>query len=452
MVKDAHADDLRVNLSYRQIFSLASPITISILIPQLNVLINSIFLGALSKEALANAGITAIYYLVFAISGSSLNNAMQTVFSRYAGSGRTSAFPTIMSQGILIGLSLSILYMIFTWLAAPGILEVFTDPKAFPEEMGFLNIRIVGLPFLFLFQIGNAFLVASLNSRLLIFGFIMQAFVNIILDYLLIFGHYGFPKMGFNGAALASVIAEGMGMITVFFVLGLTGLKAKYKLLDSFSYHKPFCFRILKVAIPLVFQNFVSIATWLAFFLMIESKGINAKAISNTLRSVFGLAGIFIWAFASTTNVMVSNLLGQGLKDQIEKLVFRISMMSLLFSLVFVLLLNLYPELFFRLFNQDEAFVQEAIPVGRMVSLGLICMSFACIWFNAVTGTGKTRANLIIEIVSVICYIPYTWYVLVYRYSSLSLAWTNELVYWTVMFLLAFAYMKSGRWKRENRI
>lgn len=452
MTKGTIADDLRVNLSYRQIFSLASPITISILIPQLNILINSIFLGALSKEALANGGITAIYYLVFAISGTSLNNAMQTVFSRYAGSGRVSAFPSIMNQGILLGFALSLLYMIFTWLLAPGILKTFTDPASFHEEMGFLNIRILGLPFLFLFQIGNAFLVASLNSRLLIFGFVIQAFVNIILDYLLIFGNHGFPKMGFNGAAVASVFAEAMGMISVFFVLAVTGLKSKYRLLGSLSYHKPLFHRVLRVSIPLIFQNFVSIATWLAFFLMIESKGINAKAISNTLRSVFGIAGIFIWAFASTTNVMVSNLLGQGRQDQIEKLVLRISMISLLFSLIFVFLLNAYPALFFRLFNQDEAFVQEAVPVGRMVSLGLISMSFASIWFNAVTGTGKTRANLIIEIICVFCYIPYTWYVLLYRYQSLALAWSNELIYWTVMFLLAFAYMKSGRWKSENRI
>ena len=84
--------DLKVKVTYQQILSIALPITLAILIPQINLLTNSIFLGNLSTEALGNAGITGVFYLIFAVAGHGLNNAMQAVFSRYAGSGDTGAF------------------------------------------------------------------------------------------------------------------------------------------------------------------------------------------------------------------------------------------------------------------------------------------------------------------------------------------------------------------------
>jgi Na+-driven multidrug efflux pump len=113
-------------------------------------------------------------------------------------------------------------------------------------------------------------------------------------------------------------------------------------------------------------------------------------------------------------------------------------------------LLNLFPELFFRLFAQDESFVKDGIPVIRIVSLGLIFMSIANIWLNAVTGTGKTKINLGIEIIAISLYLIYTWYFMKMNYISLSMAWSNEFVYWTAIFLMAFFYMRSGKWKSKK--
>jgi Na+-driven multidrug efflux pump len=225
--------DLKIKVTDRQILSIALPITLAILIPQINMLTNSIFLGNLSTEALGNAGITGVFYLIFAVAGHGLNNGMQSVFSRYAGSGDTGAFKIVLAQGMRISLQFAALGILITWFIAPMLMEPVADPASYPEEMSFLRIRILGLPFLYLFQMGNAFLVSSLNSRYLMIGFICEAVLNILLDYLLIFGNWGFPKMGFNGAAVASVIAEATGFLVVFFVLYKTGLKKQYSLLQS---------------------------------------------------------------------------------------------------------------------------------------------------------------------------------------------------------------------------
>jgi Na+-driven multidrug efflux pump len=320
---------------------------------------------------------------------------------------------------------------------------------AYPAEMEFLRIRILGLPFLYMFQVGNAFLIASLSSRFLIYGFITQALVNILLDYLFIFGNFGIPAMGFNGAAVASVISEMAGMLAVFYIIRSTGLQKKFGLLKNFSFDKPVSSQILSISAPLVLQYVISIATWLAFFLLIEPKGTTAKAISNTMRNVFGIAGIFVWALAGTTNVMVSNLIGQGKQETVMSLVRRISLWSFVLCLMLISFLNLLPYHFFRMFGQDESFVAEGIPVLRMVSAGLILMSVSNIWLNAVTGTGKTKMNLLIEVLAIAAYIPYTWYMMNVNYISLAMAWSNELFYWAVLFLISYWYMKSGKWKND---
>ena len=440
-------NDLKVHVDNRQILSIALPITLAILIPQLNMLVNSIFLGHLSNDALGNAGITGVFYLIFAVAGHGLNSSMQSVFSGYAGSGRPEFFKVVLSQGIRISILFAVTFILFTWFVAPSILKQVSNPRSYPEEMSFLKIRILGLPFLYLFQMGNAFLIASLNSRFLMIGFICEALVNVLFDYFLIFGKCGFPEMGFNGAAVASVLSEFVGMIVVFSVIIISGLKKRYQLFQSFYKDKDISAQIYKIALPLVLQFILSLTTWLVFFLLIETKGPMAKAISNTMRNVFGLAGVFVWAFAGTSNTMVSNLIGQKREEMVIPVIKKISLWSLGLCILMISILNLFPDVFFKLFGQSTAFLEEGIPVIRIVSLGLIFMSFANIWLNGLTGTGKTKINLMIEIVAILLYLVYTWYFMVHHYISLSMAWSNEFIYWLTIFTLSFLYIKSGKWK-----
>ncbi len=440
--------DLKVQVTDRQILSIALPITLAILIPQLNMLTNSIFLGQLGIGALGNAGVTGVFYLIFAVAGHGLNNALQTVFSRYAGADNSNVFKTILAQGIRISIQFAAAGILITWFIAPLIFREVTDPAAYPQEINFLKIRILGLPFLYLFQMGNAFLVASLNSRYLMIGFICEASVNILLDFLLIKGRFGFPQLGFNGAAIASVIAEGVGMVVVLIVLYKTGLKKQYGLLQRFTYNKPITKEILNISAPLMLQYVISVTTWLVFFILIEGRhDERSKAISNTMRNFFGLIGVFVWAFAGTCNAMVSNLMGQKREDKVLEAITRIMLWSIGFCLLMCSLINIFPETFFGLFGQDQAFVQQGIPVIRVVSFGLLFMSVANIWLNGVTGTAKTRMNLLIEIIAITVYLVYTWIFMKLHYISLAVAWSNELVYWSTIFLMSFLYLRSGKWK-----
>jgi Na+-driven multidrug efflux pump len=376
---------------------------------------------------------------------------MQYFFSRYAGSDNTSAFKTILTQGIRISLQYAFIGILITWYIAPLILQQVADPTAYPQEISFLKIRILGLPFLYLFQMGNAFLVASLNSKYMILAFIAETAVNILLDYVLIFGHFGFPALGFNGAAIASVIAEMSGFLVIVMVLTKTGLKKEYGLLQNLTYNKEKSKEIIKIATPLIIQYVISVTTWLTFFFLIESRhDERAKAISNTMRNIFGLAGVFVWAFSATCNAMVSNLMGQKREDKVVEAITKIMVLSMAMCAVTTLVINIFPHVFFGLFGQGNEFIEEAIPVLRMVTAGLLIMSVGNIWLNGVTGTGKTKVNLAFEIIAISIYLLYTWIVMKVHYTTLAMAWSNELAYWASVFIMSFWYIKSGKWKTKD--
>ncbi|HTD95156.1 MAG TPA: MATE family efflux transporter, partial [Chitinophagaceae bacterium] len=213
MANIAPNTDLRVEISDKQILKIALPISLALLVPQLNFVANSVFLSGLGETELGAAGITGVFYLVFALVGNGLNSGLQSLIARRAGENRTTEIGKMFAQSIWIALLFAIVLIAITWIFAPWFLSSVLNIRQVQEETkGFIKIRILGLPFLYLFQMGNALLVGTNNSRYMKYGFMIEASLNILLDYLLIYGHGGLPAMGFNGAAVASVIAEATGM------------------------------------------------------------------------------------------------------------------------------------------------------------------------------------------------------------------------------------------------
>ena len=315
-----------------------------------------------------------------------------------------------------------------------------------------MYIRIWGLPFLYLYVMRNALLVGTNQTRFLVWGTLAEAATNIILDYSLIYGHFGLPAMGFNGAAVASIVAEAAGLLVIYAVIHWKGFHKQFAFFEEPQLRFSTIRMILYQSSPLIAQFAISIITWEYFYILIEHHGERALAISNTMRNIFGVAGIFSWSFAATTNTMVSNIIGQGREEEVLPLIRRIVKISLSCSAVITVLLNLFPDAFLSFYGQGPEFVSEAIPVVRVVSTALMMMSFSVVWLNSVTGTGNTMVNLIIELVTIIIYSIYVYVVLEYLNLSITWGWASEWVYWICMFTMAFIYMKSGRWKvREMR-
>jgi MATE family multidrug resistance protein len=257
----------------------------------------------------------------------------------------------------------------------------------------------------------------------------------------------GLPQLGFNGAAYASIIAEGTGFLVIYAVIHLKGFHKAFAFFEDITLDREMIKLILIRSSPLIAQYGISIISWEYFYILIEHHGERDLAISNTMRNIFGLFGIFSWAFASATNSMVSNIIGQGREDEVLPLIRRIVKISFSISFILFVLLNIWPEWFLSFYAQSPEFIHDAIPVIHIVSLALLMMSFGTIWLNAVTGTGNTSVNLVIELITIVIYCVYVYLTLEYWNLSITWGWASEWVYWLSMFSMAFIYMRSGKWK-----
>jgi multidrug resistance protein, MATE family len=440
--------DLRLTTSYREILKMALPISLAMLVPQINFFTNNIFLAGLGERELASAGITGVYYLIFAVIGSGLNNGLQALIARRAGENRHKEIGTLFFHGVWIALAFAGFGILITYSIAPAILDSLIQNKAIAKEViDFLLIRIWGLPLLYLYVMRNALLVGTNQTKFLVWGTLAEALTNIFLDYGLIYGKFGLPQIGFNGAAYASIIAEGTGLVVTYGVIHVTGIHKAFQLFQRWKFDGKVSKLILVQSSPLILQFAISIASWEYFYLMIEHHGERSLSISNTMRNIFGLTGIFSWAFAATANAMVSNIIGQKKNDEVLPLIWKISKVSFGISLIIVVLLNLAPEIILSVYGQSQDFITEAIPVVRIVSVALLLMSFSTVWLNAVSGTGNTVVNLSIEAVTIVLYCVYVYVVLVHLFLPITWGWVSEIVYWISMFSMAFWYMRSGRWK-----
>jgi MATE family multidrug resistance protein len=452
MAHSAHPS-LQFENSRRQIIRMALPISMAIFIPQLNFVINNIFLGHYLKDsmALAVAGITGVYYLIFAAIGYGLNNGLQTLIARRAGENRPEEIGKLFSQGIWIGLALAAIGIVTTYLATPFIFSlILRYPLVLQKALGFLQIRIWGLIFLYIYQLRNALLVGTNQSRYLVAGTLAETLSNVLFDYLLIFGAAGFPELGFEGAAYASVLSEFVGMFVIYVVIRYKGIAQRFQLFADFSFSAANNKLILSVSAPLMFQHAISIISWQYFFLLIEHHGAMAMKVSNIMRNIFGLFGCFSWAFAATTNAMVSNLIGQGKQDEVIPLIKKIVQLSAGSILIIAILLNVFPEPFIALFGQDQAFAIEALPVLRVVTLALLMMSFSTIMINTVTASGNTRITFYIEAMAILFYCAYVYIVCEYFYLPITYGWMSEWLYWICLFTPSFLYVRSGRWKNKK--
>lgn len=450
-------NDLRVEVSNRNILKIALPISFALLVPQINFITNNIFLGGLGEQELGTAGLTGVYYLIFAAIGFGLNNGLQALIARRAGENRVEEIGKLFSQGIRIALTIAVIGIAVTYLLAPVVLRYsLHDEKVLEQSVNFLYIRIWGLPFLYIYQMRNALLVGTNQSKYLVIGTIAETVANVFFDYTLIYGKLGFPTLGFNGAAIASIIAEATGMLVVFAVIHRKGISQRFALYKHFGYQKEISKLILVQSSPLIFQHAISVMSWIFFYILVERHGYTAGhsnrdlAISNTMRNLFGFFGVFTWSFAATANTMVSNIIGQGRKDLVITLVRKIVRISFSIAVVVAILLNVFPHVLLSVYGQGASFTAEAIPVVRVVSSALVLMSFATVWLNAVTGTGNSSVNLAIEAAAIILYSIYVYFVLEVFKWSIVWGWMSEWLYWSTLFSLSFWYIRSGRWKKKE--
>jgi MATE family multidrug resistance protein len=442
---------VKVSVSNTRIIRSAAPISFALLIPQISFLTNTAFLGRLGERELGVNGITGVFYLILSMIGYGLSSGIQILLARRAGEKDDEGLARTFANSALLSLAFSLSLMVLSLWVAPLIFGLsLHDTSHIFLCVDFLYIRVWGLPFLMMTQLFNSFYIATGQAKYLIHGSIVSTIMNIIFDYLLIFGHGGFPKMGLEGAAVASIISE-MSFCAVMF--GVFYYKQQYKRFPfwvNMRFDTQLAKRSLVVSAPLIVQFLFSIGGWQVFFIFVEHLGQRELAASQILRSIFGIMGVVTWAFASTCNAMVSNIIGQGRPGEVIPLIIKVSKLSFLFASGICILLLLFSVPFLSLYRNDADLIALALPSLRIIVVATIIMSMSTVLFNGVLGTGNTIVNLTIEVTCVSAYLVYCYFVIEKYRMPLHWAWGSEFVYWSSLFIISVLYLKTGRWKGKQ--
>jgi putative MATE family efflux protein len=434
-----------------QILKLAAPISLALLIPQLNFFTNTIFLGRLGMRELGVNGITGVFYLILSMIGYGLSAGIQIQMARRAGEGDKDGLAQLLMNGSMLSGVFSLGLMLITlWLTPLLFGYSLNDNQNFSMSVGFVYIRIWGLPFLMLTQIFSAFFISIGRTNVLIWGSLVATIVNVLFDYMLIFGKWGMPVFGFKGAAMASVLSEVFYCLTVVGIFLAQRFHKSYPLSRYFHFDFDLSRRTLKVSSPLIVQFMFSIGGWLVFFIFIENLGGQSLAASQLLRNIFGIVSVGTWALATACNTMVSNIIGQGRQDEVIGVIKRISKLSLAYAIGVCVLLLTFSYEFLGIYSDDAALIAFAMPSLRVIVLATLVMSISTVVFNGVVGTGNTLINLTMEITCVGTYLVYCYFIIRRWHSPLYICWGSEFVYWISLLAWSALYLRSGRWKGKD--
>jgi MATE family, multidrug efflux pump len=439
------------DISYKNIWKISLPIIISGVAQNVVNVTDTMFLGWVSNVALGAAGNAGIFYFVLVITGMGFTTGSQIIIGRRNGEKNYSQIGKVFDHTIYFILPLGLLLFFVIKFLSPYLLETITKSSdILNASVEYLGVRAYGILFAFLNFSFIAFYVGTTKTKMLIYVTATMMLVNVFLDYGLIFGNFGLPKMGVEGAALASTISEFSALL-FFIVYTFKNVDMqKYALFQFSDFDKAIFRRILKVGSPVMLQNFLSLSSWFIFFMIIEKLGETELAVSHIIRSIYMVLMIPLFGFSSATNTLVSNLIGQDNKELVLPLIKKVILLSLACTGV-ILLFNVFvPEQMIGLYTSDVNLIDQALSTLNVISCTMFFFCVAFILFNGVSGTGNTRISLLIEAITITIYLVCTYYIAIVLESSLPVVWCSEFIYFSLLGLLSFIYLKKGNWGKTD--
>ncbi len=437
---------------YRDIWHVAYPILISLVMQTLINVTDTAYMGRVGEVELGAAALASVYYLTIYMALFGFSIGAQILIGRRNGEGRYREMGNIVVQGILFLIAIAVaLIGLSSWLSPKLLHYIVASPNIYEKCVEYHDWRIYGLLFSAISVMARAFFVGITRTRVLIWNSIILTLANVIFNYIFVFGSFGIPAMGIAGAALGSVVSEALAMLHfVIYTLCYVdtekyGLKQKIRITPSVVQG------ILTLSVWTMIQNFLTHAIWFVFFLAIEHLGETPLAITNIVRGGSSLLFMPILAFASTASTLVSNALGATRAHDVPTILRRIIGMAYGIMIPCVLLIAIMPELFLTVFTNNQELIEASVK-SLYVMLGFNFIAIpGCILFHAVSGTGNTRLALGIEIATTILYAA-AIYTIIYRWQSdVAWCWAVEYIYWGTMLICTLLYFRYGRW-RERKV
>lgn len=442
---------MKTSISNKAIWNIAYPIIFGNLAQTLIALTDTAFLGRVSAIALGASMMAGIYYYVFSTLAWGFSIGIQIIVARRLGEGHLHRIGVVFEHGLVFVLFLSSgLFLIQHYYTEHLLGRIIQSPNIYQAAMEYMTYRHYGIIFVCFNFLFRALYIGLSNTKVISFSTILMAAVNIFLDYVLIFGKWGFPEMGTGGAALASVCAE---IAAFLFFIGYTLVKLPLKTYALFAFHKLegwLMKAVLKLAFPTMLQKLLSFGTWFIFFAMVEHMGEEPIAVSGIVRSVYMLIMIPVFAFGATANTLTSRQIGANRQQEVLPTLIKILRLSLISILPVLLACILIPQTILSVYTNDPALAQASIPSLYVICIATVSMAFGMTFFEAVSGTGNTTAALFLESAVLVAYTFSVWFFASYIGTQVRWVWTSEITYGALIGLISLLYLRWAGWQKKR--
>lgn len=409
------------------------------------------FLGRLTPGEQAAGNYGFLIFLVISVIGLGLSNGLSVLVARRCGEGRPAEAGSLLLHGTVLMLAYALLAFVFVQTLLSHLLRTaLRDAQLQREVLNYAYHRAPELFFSLPVLVLNAFHVGTARPRPVTIAAFTGAVCNIVLDDAWIFGKYGFPERRVAGAALATVAVQ----VLVFFQMLAATLLAPgsrpFLLGFRWRFSRSVFGAIWQVSGPLFLQNGLSILSWLLFFTLIERADIRLLEASSVVRAFYGLTLMPAIALNATVSSMVSNYLGQGRSAGASRFVLRLMAVGFVFGLPWLAVILLAYEPALALFSIHAPVVALAGTTRLSLAVAVLMMPPVFTLFASITGSGHTRATLLIETGSLLVYLVYVAWVCRWETPSLAWIWFSEPLYFALLGLASFVWHRVWWNKRRE--
>jgi putative MATE family efflux protein len=435
----------------RAILLLSVPAVLEMVMESVFVIVDIYFVSKLGADAVATVGITeSMITIIYAIA-IGLGTATTSIVSRRIGEKNPDAAAKAAFQAILTGLIVSVLIGLPGALFAGRLLEMMGASKPIIENMsGYTRVMLGGNVVIMMLFIINAIFRSAGDAAVAMKVLWIGNIINIVLDPCLIFGLGPFPQMGVTGAAIATNIGRGTAVLVQFYLL-FFGKKRIRLSIRHLGIDFRMMLKLLKLSFGSIGQNLINTTSWIALVRIISSFGSEVVAGYTIAIRIIGFTILPSWGISNASATLVGQNLGAKKPDRAERAVWVTGWVNMILLGVIGLILVLFPELFIRLFIDNENVIKSGVLGLRIISIGFIAYGLGMVLVNSFNGAGDTSTPLKINIFAFwMVEIPLAWFL------AIKLGFREEGVFVAIvvaeslMTLIAWLVFRRGKWKLKE--
>ena len=456
-VKKSLPEGVKSSELYQDVIRIAWPSFVELLLTQLASMVDLMMVGSIGgktnpsmgAQALSAVGLTTQPKFLLMAAFIAMNTGVTALVARYKGTGDKEQANLVVRQGLLFTfiatIFLSILGIIF---ARPMVLFMGSTEEIVTEwGTQYLQIQMAGFLTMALTSTITASLRAVGDSRTCMIYNLIANGVNVIFNWLLIYGNLGFPEMGVAGASLATVIGQLVAFIIALSVLlrGNGFLKLEVKL--GFYPHKLTLQNMLNIGLPAIIEQLLMRTGIIIFTRTVASLGTTAYATHQICMNIVALSFMTGQAFAVSATTLVGQSLGRRRPDMAEAYCSKARTTGLISALVFMVVFAVFGREIVSLYNSDPSIIETGAKIMLFVAFLQPVQTSQFIIAGGLRGAGDTKATALITFLTVLLLRPGLAILLVNAGLGLYGAWIAFVSDQLTRSFLVLTRYNSGKWK-----